>query len=105
MEVIDINTPLHEGNPTFKRLRRQLKDAKYEIDKLKKEQLDSRIKMKEMLDLYEDTIDKSWFMAKRSFPLHMQLKNVYGQKRTCQAKIKKLKAELHLLREEVEKRN
>jgi hypothetical protein len=48
----------HESNPTFKRLRRQLKDAKTEIDKLKKEDLDSRIKLKEMLDIYEETIDK-----------------------------------------------
>jgi hypothetical protein len=41
MEVIDINTSPHESNPTFKRLRRQLKDAKTEIDKLKKEDLES----------------------------------------------------------------
>jgi hypothetical protein len=58
MEVIDINTPPHESNPTFKRLRRQIKDANIEIDKFKKEYLESRIKLKDMLDLYEDTIDK-----------------------------------------------
>jgi hypothetical protein len=40
MEVIDISTPPHESNPTFKRLMRHLKDAKTEIDKLKKEDLD-----------------------------------------------------------------
>jgi chromosome segregation ATPase len=105
MEVIDINTPPHESNPTFKRLRRQLKDAKTEIDKLKKEDLDSRIKLKEMLDIYEETIDKARFMAKRYFPLHRKLKNVYRQKRACQAEIRKLKAELQPFREEVEKRN
>jgi hypothetical protein len=45
------------------------------------------------------------FMAKRSFPLHRQLKNVYRQKRACQDEIRKLKAELQPFREEVEKRN
>jgi hypothetical protein len=105
MEVIDINTPPHESNPTFKRLRRQLKDAKTEIDKLKKEDLESRIKLKDMLDLYEETIDKARFMAKRSFPLHRKLKNVYKQKRACQAEIRKLKAELQPFKEKVEKRN
>ena len=58
MEVIYINTHPHEINPTFKRLGMKLKDAKVEIDKLKKEDLESRIKLKDMLDLYEETIDK-----------------------------------------------
>jgi hypothetical protein len=105
MEVIDINTPPHEGNPTFKRLKRQLQDAKAKIDKLKKEELDSRIKLKEMLDIYEETIDKYRFMDKRSFPFHRKLKNVYRQKRACQAEIRKLKAELQPFREKVAKRN
>jgi hypothetical protein len=43
MEGIDINTPPHESNPTFKRLMRQLKDAKTKIDKLKKEDLESEL--------------------------------------------------------------
>jgi hypothetical protein len=67
--------------------------------------LDSKIKLKEMLDIYEETIDKSRIMAKRYFLLHMQLKNVYRQKRACQAEIRKLKAELQPFKEEVEKRN
>ena len=46
IEVIDIITPRHESNPTFKRLMRQLKEARDENDKLKKEDLDSRIKLK-----------------------------------------------------------
>jgi hypothetical protein len=77
IEIIDINTPPHESNPTFKRLRRQLKEARTENDKLKKKDLETRIKMKDMLDLYEETIDKERFMAKRSLPLHRQLKNMY----------------------------
>jgi hypothetical protein len=72
---------------------------------LKKEDLGSRIKLKEMLDMYEETIDKARFMAKRFFPLHRKLKNVYRQNRTHQAEIRKLKAELQPFREEVAKRN
>jgi hypothetical protein len=45
------------------------------------------------------------FLAKRFFPLHKKLKNVYRQNKTHQAKIRKLKAELQPFREEVEKRN
>jgi hypothetical protein len=58
-----------------------------------------------MLDLYEEIIDKARFMAKRSFPLHRKLKNVYKQMRASQAEIGKLKGELQPFKEEVEKRN
>jgi hypothetical protein len=36
IEIIDINSPSHESNPTFKRLRRQLKDTRDENEKLKR---------------------------------------------------------------------
>jgi hypothetical protein len=52
IDIIYINTPPHEINPTFKRLRRQLKEARTEIDKLKKEDLETRIKLKDILDLH-----------------------------------------------------
>jgi hypothetical protein len=39
--IIDINTPSHEGNHTFKILRRQLKDGRTKNDKLKKENLEA----------------------------------------------------------------
>jgi len=77
IEIIDINTAPHESNPNFKRLRRQLKDARDENEKLKKENLEARIKMKDMIELYEETLDKERYMSKRSLPLHRQLKNVY----------------------------
>jgi hypothetical protein len=57
-----------------------------------------------MLELYEETISKERYMEKRSLPLHRKLKNVYKQKRACQAKIKKLKAELQPFKEKVKKR-
>jgi hypothetical protein len=57
-----------------------------------KEDLETQIKLKDMLDLYEDTIDKARYMAKRYLPLHKKLKNVYKQKRACQVEIKKIKS-------------
>jgi hypothetical protein len=56
-----------------------------------------------MLDLYEKTIDKARYLAKRSLPLHRQLKNVYRQKRACQAEIRRLKEELQPFKEQVAK--
>jgi hypothetical protein len=61
--------------------------------------------MKDMLDLYEETIGKKRYMDKRSLPLHKKLKNVYKHKRACQAELKKLKAELQPFKEKVAKRN
>jgi hypothetical protein len=58
-----------------------------------------------MLELYEKTIDKEICLAKRSLPLHRQLKNLYKQKRAFQAEIRKLKAELQPFKEKVTKRN
>jgi hypothetical protein len=58
-----------------------------------------------MLDLYEKTIDKEIYLAKRSLPLHRQLKNVYRKKRACQVEIRRLKEELQPFKEQVEKRN
>jgi hypothetical protein len=72
---------------------------------LKKENLEARIKLKDILELYEETIDKSIYMAKRYLPLHRKLKNVYKQKKYCQVEIKKLKVELQPFKEQVEKRN
>jgi hypothetical protein len=61
----------------LKRLRRKLKDARIENEKLKEEDLEARIKMKDMLELYEETIDKARYMAKMSLPLHRKLMNLY----------------------------
>jgi uncharacterized protein YaaN involved in tellurite resistance len=105
IEVVDITTPQHESNPTFKRLKRQLKEARVEVDKLKKEDLGSRKKLKEMMGMYHETIDKAIFLAKIFLPLHRQLKNLYRQNRSHQAQIRKLKAELQPFKEELAKRN
>jgi hypothetical protein len=62
---------------------------------LKKEDFGSGMKLKEMLDMYHETIDKVIFLDKIFLPLHRKLKNLYRQNMTHQAKIKKLKVELH----------
>jgi hypothetical protein len=41
IEIIEINSPSHESNPTFKRLGRQLKDTTDENEKLKEENLEA----------------------------------------------------------------
>jgi uncharacterized protein YaaN involved in tellurite resistance len=87
------------------RLKRQLKEARVEVDKLKKEDLGSRMKLKEMLDMYHETIDKEIFLSKIFLPLHRKLKNIYSQNRSHQAQIGKLKAELQPFKEELAKRN
>jgi hypothetical protein len=67
-----------------------LKEARDEVDKLKKEDLGSRMKLKEMLKMYHDIIDKAIFLAKIFFPLHRQLKNLYMENKTHQDEIRKL---------------
>jgi hypothetical protein len=72
---------------------------------LKKENLDARIKLKDILELHDNTIDKAIYMVTRYLPLHRKLKNVYKYKRACQAEIRKLKAELKPFKEQVAKMN
>jgi hypothetical protein len=57
IEIIEIISPSHESNPTFKRLGSQLKDTEDEKEKLE-ENMEVGIKLKNMLYLYENTIDK-----------------------------------------------
>jgi len=64
IEFFDITTPhlayiiSDESNPTFKRLKRQLKEERAKADKLKKEDLGSKKKIKELMGTYYETIDK-----------------------------------------------
>jgi hypothetical protein len=65
---------------------------------LKEEGLSEKIKMKELMDMYKNTLDLVIFTSRRALPLHKQLKNLYR-------KNKKLKVEATIEREElVEKR-
>jgi hypothetical protein len=69
IEFIDITTPQEKSNPTFKRLKRQLKEARVEVDEMNKGYLVAKKIIKGLVDLYHETIDKSKFIAKRLRPL------------------------------------
>jgi hypothetical protein len=48
-----------------------------EVYHLKEESLTGRIKMKELMDMYNETLDLARFSARRYLPLHRQLKTLY----------------------------
>jgi hypothetical protein len=103
VEIININTP--PSNHTFKRLIRQLREARKEVARLKSEGLSERIKMKELMDNYNNTLDLEIFAARRALPLHKQLKNLYRKNKDFQSQNRKLKAELQHFKDEVAQRN
>jgi hypothetical protein len=70
VQIFDITTPQEESNPTFKRLKRQLKEEMVEVDKMRKEYLSFINKFKEVMDIHRNSINKETFLAKISFPLH-----------------------------------
>ena len=51
---------------------------------MKKENLQARIKLKENIDMCEESIAKEKHTVKRSLPLHKQVNTVYGKKRSFQ---------------------
>jgi len=75
VEVINIKTP--PSNHTFKILIRHLREDRKEVAQLKEEGLSKRIKMKELMDMYNNTLDLAIFAAIRAQPLHKKLKNLY----------------------------
>jgi hypothetical protein len=79
VEVININTP--PSNHTFKRLIRQLREARKEVSRWKEESLTERIKMKELMDIYNNTLELAKFSARRALPLHKKLNNLYRKNR------------------------
>ena len=72
---------------------------------MKSEGLFERIKMKELMDNYKNTLDLERFVARRALPLHKQLKNLYTKNRDFQSQKRKLKAELKHFKDEVAHRN
>jgi hypothetical protein len=103
VEVININTP--PDNPTFKRLIRQLRDARKEVSRLKGERLTERRKMKELMDMYNETLDLARFTTRRFLPLHRQLKTLYRKNRSIQSQNRKLKEELQPFKDDLAQRN
>jgi hypothetical protein len=103
VETVNITTP--PSNQTFKRLIKQLREARKEVARLKSEGLSERIKMKELMDGYNHTLDLARFAARRAQPLHKQLKNLYRKNKDFQSQNRKLKAELQQFKDEMAQRN
>jgi hypothetical protein len=57
-----------------------VKEARVENGKLKKENLQARIQLKENIGMCEETFSMEKHMVRRSLPLHIQVKNVYRKK-------------------------
>jgi hypothetical protein len=68
IQIVDKTTP--QENPTFKRLKRQLKEARVEVEKMKKKDLAFKKELNETLDMHHKTIYKANLLAKRFLPLH-----------------------------------
>jgi hypothetical protein len=103
VETVHITTP--PSSQTFKRLIRQLRDARKEVAHLKEEAMSDRVKMKEIMDGYNHTLDLARFAARKAQPLHRQLKNLYRQNKDFQSQNRKLKAELQHFQDEMAQRN
>jgi hypothetical protein len=50
--------------------------------------------MKELMDMYRNTLDLEKISTRRAMPLHKKLKNLYMQNRGFQSQNRKLKEEL-----------
>jgi hypothetical protein len=100
---VHVSTQL--GDQTFKRLIRQLKESRKEMDKLKKEAMSERVNMTQLMDVYSHTLDLARFAARRAQPLHRHLQNLYRQNKGFQAQNMKLKEELKHFQDEVAQRN
>jgi hypothetical protein len=103
VETVHVTTP--PDSQTFKRLIRKLRDARKEVAQLKVEAMSNRVKMKELMDGYNHTLNLVRFAARKAQPLHRQLKKLYRQNRGFQSQNKKLKAELQHFQDEVGQRN
>jgi hypothetical protein len=57
--------------------------------------------MKELMDMYSDTLDLEIFSARSTMPLHKKLKNLYRKNRCFQSQKKKLKEELWHFKDEI----
>jgi hypothetical protein len=56
---------------------KQIRDAKKEVSRLREEGLAERKKLKDLMDMYKETIDLARFTTKRFLPLHRHLRNIY----------------------------
>jgi hypothetical protein len=61
--------------------------------------------MKEIMDVYNHTLDLARFTGRKAQPLHRQLKKLYRKNKYFQSHNKKLKAEMQHLQYEMAQRN
>ena len=61
--------------------------------------------MKELMDMYKETLELAKFIARRFFPLHRQLRNLYRQNKGLQSQKKNLKEELQPFKDDLAQRN
>jgi hypothetical protein len=78
---------------------RQLREGRKEVARLKAEGLSERINMNELMDMYNNTLELVRFAARRSLPLHKQLKNLYRKNKGFQSQNRKLKVEVAIERD------
>jgi hypothetical protein len=60
IEIIDTTTPQKESNHSFKKFNRQLKEARIEIDEMKKGDLVSKKNINGLMGMYCETINKPY---------------------------------------------
>jgi hypothetical protein len=100
-----IHATVPPNSQTYKRLIKQLRDARKEIAHLKVEDKVNLAQMKELMDGYSHTLDLARFATRRAQPLDRQLRNLYRHNRGFQSHNMKLKAELNHFQDEVAQRN
>jgi hypothetical protein len=67
--------------------------------------LAGRKKLKDLMDMYKETIDLARFTTKRFFPLHRKLRNLYKENKDLQSQIINIKLELHPFKDELAQKN
>jgi predicted RNase H-like nuclease (RuvC/YqgF family) len=72
---------------------------------LKEESMSDSVKMKEVMDGYNHTLDLVRFVERKAQPLHRMLKNLYRQNKDFQSQNRKLKEDLQHFQNEVSQRN
>jgi hypothetical protein len=75
------------------------------VAQLKTEAMSDRVKMKELMDGYNHTLDLVRFTTRKAQPLQRQLQNLYIHNRGFQSENRKLKTELQHFQDEVAQRN
>jgi hypothetical protein len=90
-------TTYDEGQHTFKRLNKQLREAQDMIIQLREDNRRTKMQCVELLDDCEPAIDNAIFMVRRNQPLHKKLKNIYQQNLTLRKENITLKQNLQKL--------